>query len=281
MPLMTTIRAVLRHPGAMVVLLALGCVHGAQPAAAPVPALRVMTYNIAAGHGDLERIASAIRAAGADVVALQEVDVHWDARSGFADQASVLGERLGMQARFAPIYDMPGTAEHPERRQFGVALLSRFPVIAFTNHEITRLSTQQNGAAPALMPGFLEARLDVHGTIIRVFNTHTDYRSDPSVRRRQVADMLAIVGDSARPTLLFGDLNAPPSAPELQPLFGRFRDAWRSSAGAGFTYPAENPAKRIDYVLASEDFLVRSARVVATEASDHRPVVADLALRRR
>lgn len=67
-------------------------------------ALRVMTYNIAAGNGNLNSILSVVRAAGADVVALQEVDVHWHTRSAFADQATALGMRLGMQVRFAPIY---------------------------------------------------------------------------------------------------------------------------------------------------------------------------------
>jgi endonuclease/exonuclease/phosphatase family metal-dependent hydrolase len=260
---------------------ALGCGSRVQSAPAPATSLRVMTYNIAAGHGDLERIASAIRAESSDVVALQEVDVHWQARSDFADQASVLSKRLGMHVRFAHIYDMPGSPDHPERREFGVALLSRFPIVAFTNHEITRLSTQQDGAPPMVMPGFLEAQLDVQGTRIRVFNTHTDYRSDPSVRQKQVAEMLAIIGESKLPTLLFGDLNASPSAPELQPLFARFRDAWRSSSDAGLTYPADKPAKRIDYVLTSDQFSVRSARVPMTDASDHRPLVVDLELQMR
>jgi endonuclease/exonuclease/phosphatase family metal-dependent hydrolase len=128
------------------------------------------------------------------------------------------------------------------------------------------------------MPGFLEATIDVLGRRVRVFNTHLDYRGDPAVRRQQVSEMLAIIGDSAAPVLMFGDLNAGPSAPELQPLFRRLRDGWPGKTGTGFTYPAVKPVRRIDYVLASEHFRVIFARLLDAHASDHRPVVMDLVI---
>jgi endonuclease/exonuclease/phosphatase family metal-dependent hydrolase len=77
-------------------------------AAQPPGHLRVMTFNIHAGHGNLARVAAVIRGASPDLVALQEVDVHWDARSGFVDQARALAEATGMDVRFAPIYRLPG-----------------------------------------------------------------------------------------------------------------------------------------------------------------------------
>lgn len=87
-------------------LLTTGC--AVQPAPEPDRAvLRVMSYNIAAGHGNLDRIIEVIRGSGADVVALQEVDVHWSERSGFADQAALLGDALGMEVFYAPIYTFP------------------------------------------------------------------------------------------------------------------------------------------------------------------------------
>lgn len=243
--------------------------------------LRVMTYNIQYGGGNLDDIAETIRASAADVVALQEVDVHWSARSGFVDQAAALAARLGMQARFAPIYQLPGDNAAAPMREFGVALLSRYPIVAFANHTITRLSTQQpEGTPPAPMPGFLEATVDVRGTRVRVFNTHLDYRPDPAVRARQVTESLAIIGDPATPTLMFGDLNAGPTAPELQPLFERLRDSWAAFADPGLTYPATAPARRIDFVLTSRHFRVRTARVPGTQASDHRPVVVELVVDR-
>ena len=204
--------------------------------------------------------------------------MHWHARSGFADQATLLAQRLGMFVRFAPIYSLDPLAAGAPRREFGVAVLSKFPITSFQNHALTRLSTVVAGAPPTPMPGFLEAVIDVRGSPVRVLDTHLDYRADPHVREVQVAEMLAIIGDAAAPTLLFGDMNATPDAKEIQPLFMRLHDAWIGQPTAGLSYPATDSKKRIDYVFASNHFAVRAARVPVTDASDHRPVVVDLVL---
>ncbi len=243
---------------------------------APTRTLRVMTYNMQAGGGHLDSIAAVIRRSGAEVVALQEVDVYWHARSDFADQAAELARQLGMSARFAPIYVLPGEAKGAPAREYGVALLSRLPIVAFTNHAITRLSTQAEHASPALMPGFLEATVNVRGVRVRIFNTHLDYRGDPAVRRQQVTESLAIIGEATTPVLMFGDFNASPTAPELRPLLSRLHDAWTDSLNPGFTYPASKPVRRIDYVLTSRHFRVVASHVLDTQASDHRPVVVEL-----
>ncbi len=236
-----------------------------------------MTWNIAAGSGGLPAIVEVIRTARADVVALQEVDVHWSERSAFADQATALGAALDMQVRFGPIYRLPGAAAAP-LREYGLAILTRRAVVAFHNHVIPRLSTQAAATGPEPLPGFLEAVLDAGGVRVRVFNTHLDYRADPRVRVLQVAAMLEVMNRSGGPAVLMGDLNAPPTASELQPLFTRLRDAWRAADGgtAGLTYPAAAPVRRIDYILTSPDLRARATRVLPVQVSDHRPVVTEL-----
>ncbi|MGP3683753.1 endonuclease/exonuclease/phosphatase family protein [Streptomyces sp. IBSNAI002] len=241
------------------------------PASFPVP-VRVVSYNIHAGAGadgvfDLDRQAAALRALRADVIGLQEVDVRWGARSRWLDLAGELGRRLGLRASFAPVYRIGG-------RAFGVAVLSRFRVLSFTNHRITRLSTQAPGRAPAPAPGFGEAALAVGGVPLRVYVTHLDFRPEPSVRAVQVAETLEIMRGAPGPKILLGDLNAPPSAPELAPLWRELSDA----DPGGATYPARDPVKRLDYVAVSAGVRVRAAGVGGTLASDHRPVVADLRL---
>jgi endonuclease/exonuclease/phosphatase family metal-dependent hydrolase len=73
-------------------------------------------------------------------------------------------------------------------------------------------------------------------------------------------------------------MNAPPDALELAPLFSALSDSWKQGAG-GLTYPADNPAKRIDYVLTSSQFSAVGTVVIGTTVSDHRPVLARLVLR--
>jgi endonuclease/exonuclease/phosphatase family metal-dependent hydrolase len=239
-----------------------------------------MTYNIHAGHGNLARTAEAIRAQSPDIIALQEVDVHWSDRSAFVDQVGALAAALGMGSAFAPIYHVPNADPNKPAREFGVALLSRHPIVTWRNDTLTRLSTQDSNAVPAPAPGLLEAFIEVRGLRIRVFNTHLDYRADPAVRRLQTNEIVAALEYSSAPTILFGDMNATPDASELAPLLVRLRDAWPGDSGPGYTYPADRPAKRIDYVLTSRDFRPLRGFVPATDASDHRPVVVDLAFRR-
>ncbi|WP_086818706.1 serine hydrolase [Allokutzneria sp. NRRL B-24872] len=258
------------------------------PALAAPAGLRVLSFNIHTGIGvdnrlDLTRVAQTIRATKADVVGLQEVDVHWSERSNWVDQASSLASALGMHVFFAPIYDLDSVQAGKPRRQFGVALLSRFPILSAENHKITRLSTQSGNPVPELMPGFPEIVVDVHGVRTHVYTTHLDYRGDPSVRRMQVADTLKVLGqDRGAPRILVGDFNAGPDAPELSPLWTELSDGWLAARGrsGGLTYPVDPPEKRIDYVTASSPVRFRSVDVLVSPVSDHLPVLAELVLPR-
>ncbi|WP_405760221.1 endonuclease/exonuclease/phosphatase family protein [Streptomyces sp. NBC_01420] len=258
--------------------------HGPGPS---VP-LRVATYNIHAGAGtdnvfDLDRQVAALRALDADVIGLQEVDVRWGDRSEWRDLAAELGRRLRMHVSFAPIYSLDPVVPGDPRREFGVAVLSRYRIVSAENHDLTRLSTQDPNPVPAPAPGFGEVVLKVRGLPVHVYATHLDYRADPSVRVAQVADTRRIMAEDRRAErrpvrqILLGDFNAPPTAPELAPLWKELTDI----EPGGPTYPAQDPVQRIDYVAVSKDTVrVRGAAVAETLASDHRPVVADLLLRR-
>ncbi|MDX6739170.1 endonuclease/exonuclease/phosphatase family protein [Actinocorallia sp. A-T 12471] len=247
--------------------------------------LRVATYNVHAGSGsdgvfDLPRLTAALRKLDADVLGLQEVDVRWGDRSGWLDLAGELGRTLGMSVHTGPIYSLDPVTPGGPRREYGNAILSRHPVTATENHEITRLSTQTPDPSPVRAPGFPEAVIDVRGTPVHVYATHLDFRPDPAVRRAQVADMLAVLGDGGGAArVLMGDFNAEADAPELAPLWTAFTDAWTAAGtGPGATYPAADPRERIDYVTVSGRVRVASVEVVRADASDHLPVVADLVI---
>lgn len=242
--------------------------------------LRVMSYNIAAGYGNIDGIAEVIAEYRPDVVALQEVDIHWGERSDFQDQVRFLEEKLGMNSFFAEIYNFESEAENVPPRQFGLAILSKSDIIRQENHMLSRMSTQSEEPGLLLMPGFPEITIEKEGIEIHIFNTHLDYRGDPMVRIAQAEETLEIMNAVDGPIILAGDLNARPDAEELSPLFHRLEDVWtqKESGDPGFTFPSDQPDRRIDYILHSGHFQVTDAFTVQTEASDHLPVVADLVL---
>ncbi|WP_408010005.1 endonuclease/exonuclease/phosphatase family protein [Pseudalkalibacillus sp. A8] len=249
--------------------------------------VRVMTYNIHAGAGsdgvyDTDQIANVIQESGAEIIGLQEVDVHWGARSNYDNIVKDLAEQLDMHYFFAPIYDFDPLSEDAPRRQFGVAVLSKYPILQATNHEITRLSTQDANPEPRPSPGFAEAIINVNGKIVPFYVTHLDYRGDPTVRMMQVDDMLNIFQEQSGDKILVGDMNATPDAQELSPLFENFTDAWSINTDdpPGYTYSALSPSKRIDYIFTSDKMIVQHSEVISTLASDHLPVIADIILTR-
>lgn len=239
--------------------------------------ITVGTFNIRHGvgaHGalNLEHTAGVIADLDADVVGLQEVDRFWSERSMFTDQARFLAERLDMQMVYGASLDRTGREHGQPRRQYGIAILSRFPIVDTHN---TALPRRRGGEQRIL----LEAEIVAGGVPLRCLNTHLQHRSG-TARMAQAEAIRATVADRSAPTVLVGDLNASPDRPEIRTLTEHLVDVWRSrGVGDGYTYDAETPRLRIDYVLVSPDIDVERARVTPTTASDHLPVTAELKLR--
>ncbi len=70
--------------------------------------------------------------------------------------------------------------------------------------------------------------------------------------------MVELLGTSRTPTLLVGDLNARPDAPEIKTLTAVLDDTWTEvGVGPGYTIEADNPTARIDYQLHSPQLVAR------------------------
>src|SRR5437762_10861455 len=120
--------------------------------------MKFVTYNIQYGLGkdsryDLARIAREVETA--DVIALQEVERHWQ-RSGCVDAPAVLASYLpehhwvyGANLDVDASYRDPAGRLVNRRRQFGTMILSRAPIVSSRNHmllkygTLTQHSTQQ------------------------------------------------------------------------------------------------------------------------------------------
>lgn len=243
--------------------------------------VKVFSYNIQhgadhQGNLDLDRTARVIAASGADVVALQEVDKHWSSRSRFVDQAAVLGEKLDMRVRFAPIYSLDPLEEGQPRREYGLAILSRFPITYHKNHLLSRISSQEPEKGVQLLPGFPEAVINLHGQKIHLFNTHLSWL-DPELRMKEVEEMLDVIKEADHPVVLAGDMNALPDSPEMRRLRERLTDTFEAAGeGNGYTYPVPEPLRRIDYIFVSREIRVLDSRVIPLEGSDHFGVLSEL-----
>ena len=238
--------------------------------------VRVMSFNIHHGVGtdgvlDLQRVADVIKSEGADIVGLQEVDRHWSERSDFVDQAAWLAHELNMHVVYGANLDNDPLEPGQPRRQYGTAILSVTPILDWDNTFLPRYEGHEQR-------GLLRARVVVRGVPVQVYNTHLQH-NDAAERLEQAEAIKQLIGTPNESVVLVGDLNAVPTAPEITTLLDGLVDAWEQAGiGDGYTIPVEDPNRRIDYVLTSDDVIARTAAVVTTDASDHLPVYADVLL---
>jgi endonuclease/exonuclease/phosphatase (EEP) superfamily protein YafD len=114
-------------------------------------------------------------------------------------------------------------------------------------------------------------------------DTHLDAFGGDSNRIKQAVTLLAVANaqrDSGF-TLLGGDLNSIPSSAVATMLEqAGWKDLYAECGSGGlYSFPADVPAKRIDYLFASDDAVCRNASVLNTQASDHRPVLFEVITR--
>jgi endonuclease/exonuclease/phosphatase family metal-dependent hydrolase len=169
---------------------------------------------------------------------------------------------------------------HYDGGEYGIAVLSR-GFIGFRWTKPLPVSPVETRAGGSREPRVaLLAFATVRNASWGVLNTHLDPADGPA-RAQEVSGLVDIVkmqlAESA-PFVLGGDLNSTPDNPVLQPLLAAgLRDAWAEcGSGDGFTYPADKPAKRIDYLWLSGNLHCASAQVLDTQISDHRPVLVTM-----
>jgi endonuclease/exonuclease/phosphatase family metal-dependent hydrolase len=238
--------------------------------------LKVMSYNIHHGVGvdnvlNLQRIADLITEKQADVVGIQEVDRHYGARSNFEDQAKVLAEMLGYHYVYGANLDLNPAVEGQDRRQYGTAILSKYPIIQSQNYLLSSFGKEQRG--------LLEATVNVKGNHVRVYNTHLGL--DVPQRLAQVNEINEILSKKETSAILMGDLNAEPGVEEVELLRtgGNLVDVFQDADNAN-TFPVKNPSKRIDYIFVSEGVKFSGQQVLQSTYSDHLPIIVDLELER-
>jgi endonuclease/exonuclease/phosphatase family metal-dependent hydrolase len=231
--------------------------------------VKLATYNIQYGlgrdgHYDLARIAAAVR--DADVIALQEVERHWQ-RSGGVDESAVLaahlpdhhwvyGANLDMDASHR---DADGRLVN-RRRQFGTMILSRSPIVSSRNHLLPKYATLTQHS---IQQGALEAVIAMpRAGPVRIYSTHLSHLS-ASTRLPQVDALLAMharapgeggawCGGHPEPDAGWTEGDMPPM-PADAILMGDFNFTWDSAEYERFVGPMSARYGRLNRVTGFVD----------------------------
>lgn len=233
----------------------------------PIPTLRLMAYNIRHGAGmdgcvDLPRIASAISRYAPDVVLLQEVDERCG-RTDRVDQMQVLGQLTDMHHFFGAFRAFDGG-------RYGMGVLCKAPLA-----EPAQYGWESGDIARCWIAVQGTWGTDWDAVVFTGIHLYTD----PELRLQQAERVRDLFASASHPIVLAGDFNCEPGAPAAELLDAHWQRATKE--GDRYTFPADVPTKEIDFVFARPVHRIRVQRCwVGSEAmaSDHRPVLADLAL---
>lgn len=233
--------------------------------------LKVLAYNIhhanppsKEGFIDLPAIAKVINESGAELVALQEVDVNTIRSGKGINQAAELARLTGMNYFFVKGIDYQGG-------DYGVGILSKFPIL---ETDSLRLPMKEGAGGEPRVLAMVTVE-PAKGKRVAFASTHLDLK--PENRLLQAQAIIGKLGKLSMPVVLAGDFNAVPGSDVINNFDEYFK---RSSIENGFTIPVVVPTREIDFVMYRPEttFKVIKHQVIEEKyASDHRPVYVELA----
>ncbi|HZS05651.1 MAG TPA: endonuclease/exonuclease/phosphatase family protein [Blastocatellia bacterium] len=238
--------------------------------------LRVVTYNVHKCRGldrrvSPARIVEVLREVEADIIALQEV-LCIRGQGSEDDQAHFISREMGMDYRLGENRRLHGGA-------YGNVVLSRFPMTAAHNHDISIRGREQRGCL----------RVDVdlgRDQTLHVYNVHlgTSYSERRHQARRLLETEILANEQIPGPRVLLGDFNEWTRGLASHLLAEHFRSAdIRLHLKRKYTYPGVMPFLHLDHIYYDEDLELKSAALhrsrTALVASDHLPLLADFRLR--
>ncbi len=242
--------------------------------------VRVSTYNIHAGnneffYNDLEAIAQAIEASGADVVLLQEVEAGRLTSYGI-DQPLWLARRLSMDRRFYP------TNEGLQ----GLAILSKIPIVfddgnllesVGTQTGLQRVQVQPDTGVITLYNTWLDPLIDIDGS-----QTIEELESSQQAQLDQIFSILSAHhpnGQLGR-TVIGGTFNNVPDSALVERIGNQgFVDHFASGTlETTATFWRTGERARLDYLWTAR-LTVTGRGVVSSNASDHRIATIEVQIR--
>jgi endonuclease/exonuclease/phosphatase family metal-dependent hydrolase len=164
-----------------------------------------------------------------------------------------------------------GESREDHGNRYGNGFLTRHPILEESN----TLYASANGDS---QNGFLRLVLDVKGIEVRVMNTHLGVGAGES----DIADLRDLLRLNASPRLLLASSDRF-SGDELSvPLGGILDDAWKQAGtGPGFTFPAKDPDRRMDFVFFNSGqpgFRAVAAKTMETKPPMRLPVMVEFEL---
>ena len=121
-----------------------------------------------------------------------------------------------------------------------------------------------------------EIRFQEKETWVQMKDILSKYRKATAIRADQARMLRTYIVESPFPVIVCGDFNDTPQSNAYQVISEGLHDSFVDAGkGIGTTYAGHLPALRIDYLMCSPSFKVKSHKVLDWDYSDHYPVIAE------
>ncbi|MBQ8399129.1 MAG: endonuclease/exonuclease/phosphatase family protein [Clostridia bacterium] len=238
--------------------------------------LRVGTYNIQnggrVGH-DFSILAQDILDQGLDVVGLQEVDM-FTSRNGGKDTMAALAKATGYEYYgFTKCINLSGVSGvNGGVGEYGIAILSRYPILSYESIMLPRISGEQRGCAHAV--------IEVDGVQFDFYNVHLDWPNKAD-RTEQFKVLSAIMANDQN-AIILGDLNTEDAAEYRVPFpYCSFANGLKGDDNYYITNHEDGAIDNI--IISSANVTMTKVQLVDTTSnnhSDHNMLWADVEISR-
>ena len=230
--------------------------------------MKIMTFNTqhclnyTTQEIDFSVMAEAIKICDPDIVGLNEMRGLGEEK-GFEEQVEILASLTGFK-----YYYFGEAIKVRGNNPYGNGILSKYP---FKSIEKIMIPDPQikTGERHYETRCIIKA---VFGNGVSVLVSHFGLNRDE--QKNAVKTVLENL--ETEKCILMGDFNLRPENEILNPIRAVMKDVSSNDDDPMFTFPSDNPTRKIDYIFVSEDIEVYKAEIPQIIASDHRPHTAEI-----
>jgi endonuclease/exonuclease/phosphatase (EEP) superfamily protein YafD len=247
--------------------------------------LRVLSYNANSAYGGYEALATEITRADPDLAFVQEIPEYLTPELRAKLASRYPHQHSELEFLVASKFPLVSTETPTRLPFFGKMRSPRFMrvvvasplgrVVFFHVHTVSPRGAFYRLRGKGLRREILSGRLFTGENAASV-------QELAALRALQIQALATMANQERDPVIIVGDTNLPIHSPVRRRYLGNYQDGF-AEAGLGFgnTFPSKHPWMRIDLILASQALHFTRFEVGSGLASDHRSVMADVAVGER
>lgn len=243
--------------------------------------IKILQWNILY-YEDVNKIISVIKKANPDIVCLQEATKGSKWNRGI-NVAHKIASKFGFSFYFPLIQKF---IKEYSTGWLGNCILSKFPI------QVQKNIILQNGIRNSKdfskqTRGYIEIKVKHNDGELTVGAAHLSYSHrfiHTKERKKETSKLIKVLKTKKNRFIFMGDLNAMPNSYTIKQIRRYLTNCgpdfsqktWTTKLFQHQNFKTSKLNWRLDYVFATKDIKVKSAKVIKTKVSDHLPILVEI-----